>query len=267
MPLKNLLLIVCATMIAACGEPKIDGSSEEAFTASVAKVAESMPPEKREQFQKAVKVVAFSQINMGDMLSGKANAETVKSDMYTSLSGKSGDEVIARANVILEERAAKEKEQALQEIQELVNKKAAADSARAELAKFAVLRSRFMLQDQPYLSHKKPVISLSVTNGTGHAVSRAYFKGTIASPGRSIPWFTGAFNYEIPGGLEPGESADWNLEPNMFSEWGKVNAPADALFTLEVVRLDGADKAALYDAQGLSEREQERLDKLKMQYQ
>ncbi|WP_043309561.1 DUF6694 family lipoprotein [Pseudomonas sp. ML96] len=264
---KQWLVVISAIFIAACGEPKLDGSSEEAFKASVAKVAESMPEEKREHFQSAIKVVAFSHINMADMLSGKANADSIKTDMYASLSGKSGDEVIARAKVIIEERAAKEKEQALQEIQELVNKQAAADLARAELAKFSIQRSRFMLREQKYMTRKQPVIALSVSNGTGKAISRAYFKGTIASPGRSIPWFSDVFNYEIPGGLEPGESAEWMLEPNMFSDWAKVDAPADALFTVEVVRLDGADKAALYDASGLSEREAERLGKLKMQYQ
>ncbi len=54
------------------------------------------------------------------------------------------------------------------------------------------------------------------------------------------------FNYEIPGGLEPGENASWRLTPNMFGEWSKV--PADRLDTIFVVRaiqLDGADRKPL----------------------
>ena len=74
------------------------------------------------------------------------------------------------------------------------------------------------------------------------------------------------FNYQIRGGLEPGESADWSLAPNMFSEWGKVDAPEDALFTVDVVRIDGADNKVLYDSQGLSEHEIARLKMLKEKY-
>ena len=46
--------------------------------------------------------------------------------------------------------------------------------------------------------------------------------------------------------LEPGESADWNLAPNMFSDWGKVEELDDMVFTVTTTRLDGADGEALF---------------------
>jgi len=56
-----------------------------------------------------------------------------------------------------------------------------------------------------------------------------------------VPWVEDDFNYQIPGGLEPGEEARWKLSPNMFSDWGKVDAPPEAVLTVTVLRLDGAD--------------------------
>jgi len=80
---------------------------------------------------------------------------------------------------------------------------------------------------------------LTVRNGTGHPISRAYSRAHTLQPGRSIPWYKDQFNHEISGGLEAGEEASWRLAPNMFSGWGRVTAPSDALFTVEVVKLDG----------------------------
>ena len=113
---------------------------------------------------------------------------------------------------------------------------------------------------------KQPSIQLTVRNGTSFPVSRAYFEGTIASPDRSVPWHQDTFNYSISGGIEPGEDATWNLAPNIFSDWGKVDAPADSIFTVTVERLDGPDGETLYSVRGLGEREIERLAELKSKY-
>ncbi|MFW6054222.1 MAG: hypothetical protein ACOC9J_05360 [Persicimonas sp.] len=108
------------------------------------------------------------------------------------------------------------------------------------------------------------IIELKVTNNTDEAISRAYFKGTYATPSRSVPWLEETFNYSISGGLEPGESATWSLAPNTYSEWGSLEERDDAVFTVEVTRLDGADGEALYEI-GFDEDDAKKLDKLKEQ--
>jgi hypothetical protein len=145
------------------------------------------------------------------------------------------------------------------ELARLRTKKASADTARVELAKFEVQNALFERRTQGFLT--QPVISLAVTNGTGSPVARAYFRGKLATPGRAVPWFEDTFNYEIPGGLEPGENAKWNLEPNMFSGWGSAQAPKGAVLTVTVERLDGPDGKPLFDG-SWSEQEQARLDEL-----
>jgi hypothetical protein len=96
-------------------------------------------------------------------------------------------------------------------------------------------------------------------------VKRAHFVATLASPGRSVPWLKDDFSYEISGGLEPGESAEWHLAPNMFSDWGKVDAPADAVLTVQTVKLEGANGEILDGS--FSDEDQKRLDALKKSVQ
>ena len=163
------------------------------------------------------------------------------------------------------EQKARERVQALTEIKELEEKKGRSTAARAELAKLEVLRSRFYKEERNFGGYQ-PIIELTVRNGTSHAISRAYFVGTLSSPGRSVPWLKEDFNYEISGGVEPGKKVSWRLSPNMFSTWGSIKAPSDAVFTVEVERLDGPDKKALHSARDFTEQDAERLEKLKKKY-
>lgn len=95
-----------------------------------------------------------------------------------------------------------------------------------------------------------------------HVLSRAYFAGSIASPGRSVPWLTGKFDYHIPGGLDPGEEATWNVFPDPLSSWGFVEAPPDAGLTVTVVRLDGSEGKALFSTQEFTAEDVARLESL-----
>jgi hypothetical protein len=185
--------------------------------------------------------------------------------MRDALNGKTAEQVLAQAEQIQAERKAREKEQALAEIRELVAKRDKAEQAEQQLDKFQVVRSRFYMRERQYLG-KQPIIELTVKNGTDQAISRAYFSGTIASPDRSVPWHEDQFNYSISGGLEPGEEATWTLAPNSYSDWGKVDAPADAVFTVLVEKLDGPDGEVLYSTRDFSERDRNRLAELKKQY-
>ncbi|MBU0565105.1 MAG: hypothetical protein KJ890_16580 [Gammaproteobacteria bacterium] len=267
--MKLHLWVICASaaILAGCGEPKLDGSSEQAMQQSVEKVSSKLEPGKQAEFKEALQVVAFSKMDLGALMKGEQTPDGAAGTMLSELDGKTAGEVIVKAASIKAERAAREKEQALREIAELEALTAKAEEAKAQLAKFEVSRSRFYLRDREYSYRKEPIVELAVRNGTEHPISRAYFKGTISSPGRSIPWLIKDFNYTISGGLEPGEAQEWELAPNMFSDWGKVDAPEDALFTVEVVRLDGPDSKALFDARGLSDSQAARLQKLKVQYQ
>jgi len=224
---------------------------------------DSLPSEERERFERALRVVAMDAVAPGgNIFAAAANAESGNAlkGVMARLDGKSAAEVVAMSDEILAARRLRERAQMSQEVEELAAKKTTAEAAAAELAKFEVVRSRFQLQERRF-GRPQPIIEITVRNGTNVPVSRAYFRGTLASPGRSVPWLTEGFNYQISGGLEPGEEASWSLAPNMFGEWGKVDPPQDAVLTVEVTRLDGPEGKAAFDS-AFGDREAARLEEL-----
>jgi hypothetical protein len=166
----------------------------------------------------------------------------------------------AKAAAEQKEQEAKKRAQAEAEIGDLEKKRSESERAKVELAKFVVSKARFKKVKRYF--NLDPIIELSVKNGTDKPISAVYFMGTLATPGRAVPWLKESFSYKISGGLEPGESANWNLAPNMFSEWGKVEGAPDMVLTVEVLRLDGADGSELYSLT-FSDEDQKRLDALR----
>jgi hypothetical protein len=261
-----IVLAAVAALLAGCSDPKVDTTSDETTKTSIEKIKKSLPESKRAEFEKALQLLALSQFNLKSLMSeGSKGADSVSAKMKAAIHGKTGTEIIAEAQKIEAERKEREQVQALAEIKELEEKKAKATEAQKNLAKFEIVRSRFYKQKREFMGNQ-PIIELTVRNGTSHAVSRAYFVGTLASPNRSVPWLKDQFNYSISGGLEAGEKATWKLAPNMFSDRGKVDAPSDAILTVEVERLDGSDGKALYSTREFSEQDAQRLEKLKKEY-
>lgn len=249
--LKSILgfcfLSVFALMtLTACDPPKIDTSSDESVKTSIAKIKDSLDAEKKKKLEDALSVVAMA--GAGEALkdaakgglAGLANIDPdkVKSAAMKTLNGKTADEVIAYADKIVAEQKARERTQALAEIKELSEKKAKADVSAKEIEKFQIIKSRFYIERQAFIN--QPVFDLKVKNGTSQPVSRAFCRGVLSSPGRSIPWHQDDFNFSISGGMEVGEEKSLKLSPNIFSGWGKVEAPADAVFTVTCNRLLGA---------------------------
>ena len=267
---KIIGAVFIVTAIAGCDkllpEPTIDTSTDESIRQSSQKVRESLPEAERAKFDEAIQLLAFSKINLKDIFTeGAAGAGNLESKMKESLNGKTASQIIAEAERIKLEREARQRQQALDEIKELELMKSNAESSKEKLKNFIVIRSRFFQEEQQYRG-KQPIIEITVKNDTNEAVSRAYFEGVLASPGRSVPWHKDTFNYSISGGLEPGEEQSWRLAPNMFSDWGQIVVPADAVFTVTVERIDGADGSALYSATEFTEHDRKRLKELKEKY-
>lgn len=266
--LATCLLIVSAA--SACSSPRIDTSSDDKMKSSIERVRSSLPEERRGKFDEAVATIGMSNINLGnamaDAMAGKTpNADRLLGDVKAALNGKTADEIIAAADKIVAERKAKERDAALKEIAELVKERDAAKLAAVELAKFEILRAKFS-QQKNFIGMKEPRIELRVKNGTGKAVSRAYFVGTITSPGREVPWLKEDFNYSISGGIEPGEEKTWQLSPNSFSPWGAVDAPKDAGLQVTVTRLDGPDGEPIFSVSEFTEEDAARLASLQKEY-
>lgn len=261
------LCLIALLALVGCGKRGIDTSSPEKLEKSIEAQKQTLSPEKQKEYEEAIAVITMKDVDIGNLFQFAADPEGLKrkvADGQKALDGKSVDEVIAMAAKIKADRAVKEREQLAGEVKELEDKRVAAENARAELSAFKVVRSRFYFDKDRFST--KPVIELTVRNGMKSPVKRAYFEGVLSTPGRAVPWVKDDIIYEIKGGLEPGESATWELAPNQFGAWG--GAPrdrVDMVLTVTVTRLDGADGEPIVKGTEFSEFELQRLVELKRQ--
>jgi hypothetical protein len=124
------LIIVCSILaLAACSDPKIDGSSKEAAQASIQKVRDSLPESQRKEFDQAVAQLTMSNLDFKALFTGTQSAEAMADNALASLNGKTASQVITEARALQQARKDKERQQALAEIEELKAKQAKAQAA------------------------------------------------------------------------------------------------------------------------------------------
>jgi len=127
---------------------------------------------------------------------------------------------------------------------------------------FRVIEARLYVGEGGFMPQRR--IVMDVGNETDHVISHARFHGIYATPGRTLPWYEGEFDYEIPGGLEPEETATWVISPNYLESWGVVEKREGAKLFVEVVQLDGADGEPLAARDPFTKQEQiEFMERLK----
>jgi len=266
-----------------CNKPTIDTSNDEVMKTSIQKVKNSLASNKQKEFEKSIQILMFSQIDMKNIFANAFAGKTINNnqllnDMKKSINGKTGLEVIAIAKNLKAKRDKKKKEAEekrleteknyeLSELEALQTKKLLYEKDKSELSKFKIISAKFTQElRNKYSSRTQPIIELVVKNETNFPISRAYFKGTLQSKDRSIPWLVEDFNYEISGGLEPQEKSTWRLAPNMFSKWGTVDNPKDAILTVEVEKLDAVNGKKLYSIRSFTDKDKERLGELEKKY-
>ena len=254
-------------MIAGCSDPKIDTSSMPASVVSVEEVRNSLPTYKRDEFDQGLIIIATSTSFSGiDILNPhRMNAAEIAETANVQMHGLTGDQVIQRADQILRERRAREREQSIRTLKRLEEKRAKAASDQQQLARFTIDSARYYMGASPY-GAPEPVIALTVTNDTDQAISELLLRGVVASPDHSAPWVDETFYYVVPGGIKPGETQEWSLAPNRFGPWGNAQIPSDAELTVTLQGLKGLDEQPLWDSPELTEHELARLERLQKEY-
>ena len=264
-----LLLLPITLLLAGCGKPKVDTSTDQRMKASLEKVRASLPEARRAEFDDSLKTLALANVDgLGDLFA-LAQTGALEQHAKAQLSGKTALEIITEAQRVATERLERQKkaeEQRKQQereerLAELATLRAKLDAESPDLlSKFVVERASFGKSTAGFITENS--IELAVRNGTGKAVSRAYFQAVLLTPGREMPWVDSSFNYSIAGGLEAGEAAVWKLTPNMFGDWAKAPTErTDTIFIARPVRLDGAN-GKCFTGERLSEAEVGRLETL-----
>ena len=264
--LRLSALSLSALVLVGCSDPRVDTSSMPAAVVSIEKVRESLPTYKRDEFDTALKIIAMSSFNGIDLFNPqRMNAAEIAESANAYMHGLTGDEIIERADKMLRQRRAREREQALRTLNRLEAKQDSAQRAQEHLAQISIDNARYYISTSPY-GALEPVLELTVTNGSDHAVAELMLHGVLKSPNREVAWVDETFYYAISGGLAPGESATWSLAPNRFGPWGNDQIPRNAALTLTLLGVNSSEGEPLWDAPALTDNEAERLEELRAEY-
>jgi hypothetical protein len=253
---RTITLLVFIALLTTSCSPKIDTSSKNKMVSSIEKVRQSLPENKRAEFDASLQMLFY--IQMSEYFLGEPDA---LSNSQLNIDGKTGLEIITLANNLEKQEQEQKRKRVMQEIKELENKKVSAEKEKTELAKFKLVSSRFYKQKKYY--KEELIIEFTMKNETNHPISGGYFIGTLASPNRSVPWLKELFNYSISGGLEPGEEITLRLVPRYSSELNTINISQDAVFTIEVRQLDGVKNKPLFSACKFTGEDEKKLRELK----
>ena len=265
---KIILLAAVAVMLTAC-EARVNASNPEALRKSVAAIQKDMTEEERKEFSQSMMVIAFDTVDPSTIgaFSTDKGSELLVAALGEKVNGKTGKQVIRLG---YETRIRKLDEQLTSTFKVVEQAKAERSKHKATFDAVVLSGAKFSVR-RSYID--TPVISMTIHNGSPMAIRRVFFHGTLSSPGRSIPWVDDDFNYEFPGGLEPGETKQLDLEPSMFSGWGNsdFNRRDDLQMKVTVVNLEGAsgEKLVKGDAEDAAAKERElvELQKQKVEYE
>lgn len=245
--MKKVSVMLLATMlVAGCGQ-RVNTSSPDAYSKSVAAMIKDMPTDKQAEFKDSLIAITF---NTADPETGIWSQADPTAPVFLGakdkINGLTADQIIKLG---------------YQTRIKLLDQKIAEDAASAQRyqaarAKVADVFQGVKLDGAQYRINKgvldieQPQILLHITNGSKRPIKTIYVNGVLTSPGRAVPWVSSGFNYEFAGGLEPGESQSLTLEPNMFGDWkgqDSFSHRTDLHLDLTLTNAAGADGKMMID--------------------
>jgi Pyruvate/2-oxoacid:ferredoxin oxidoreductase gamma subunit len=92
---KNIFSVIAVLMLTACGDPKIDASSDETMAESLQAIVDELPNEKKEQFKEAV--TGIYMVGAFASMGSDKSKEEIQAAIAAKLDGKTADEIFAMA--------------------------------------------------------------------------------------------------------------------------------------------------------------------------
>lgn len=241
---KILVLLGALPVVTAC-QPTVDTSNAQAYSASIQKMTANMSPQQKTDFQQALAALAF---DSADPSNGMLTSADPTSPVYLGASekikGKTAGEILkagdeAQLNAL--NAALAEDSAAIQRANAERQKNAAIfDNIHVDNARYHV--------DSDMIGMNHAIVSFDLSNASKVPIRAIYLHGILSSQGRSVPWVSSDINYDIQGGLEPGEHKHLDLEPNMFGDWAAKDNFAhrpDLHLSLTVTNIEGPDGTKL----------------------
>ncbi len=259
---KMMVFILTAALLAACSsDSKFNASSPETTKESISRLKYALPESRRPEFERAIRTILQGSLRTNDPA---AESAEMTEEVRLSLDGKNAEQIIAEAARVKGEREKQEMNLERQELAALEAKYKSFLDAGDQLAHFRILSSRFYIRRDEMLG-EKPVIEMKVKNETHYTVYSVYLECSL-SGAEAAPSDRKKLQYDIHGGLQPGQMSHWYLSPDAFFDWENMKIPRKPGLKISVVRIDGPDGNALFAARELSEPEMKRLAELKLKY-
>ena len=212
----------------------MDVANIEALEQSLFDLREAMTPEEHARFNEALDYLVGG-VAVSSAEPDRDRVEYVL-DMYRPLAGRTAEGIVAEARFrrIREVRSA---------VIYLESGRDATEAARRELAEFQFGAARVFKRHRQYLEW--PVIEMRVFNGTDRTVHLVHFRAALLGPDEEDPWLVEEFDHVVLGGVEPGGSDVWRIEPEQ-RDWIRLIDPhPDLMFRIEPMRLDALGGAVL----------------------
>jgi len=239
-------MLLATMLVAGCGQ-RVNTSSPDAYSKSIEAMVKDMSADKQAALKDSLIAITFNTPEPETGIWSQAEPTApVFLGAKDKINGLTADQIIKLG---------------YQTRIKLLDQKIADDAASAQRyqaarAKVADVFQGVKIDNAQYRVDKgaididRPQIMLHITNGSKRPIKTIYVKGILTSPGRAVPWISSDFNYEFPGGLEPGESQSLTLEPNMFGDWKPQDSfahRADLHLDLTLINAAGADGTMLID--------------------
>jgi hypothetical protein len=239
-------MLLAAMLVAGCGQ-RVNTSSPDAYSKSIEAMIKDMSGDKQAELKDSLIAITFDTAEPETSIWSQAEPTApVFLGAKDKINGLTADQIIKLG---------------YQTRIKLLDQKIADDAASAQRyqaarAKVADVFQGVKIDNAQYRIEKgaididRPQIMLRITNGSKRPIKTVYVKGILTSTGRAVPWISSDFNYEFPGGLEPGESQSLTLEPNMFGDWkpqDSFSRRTDLHLDLTLINAAGGDGTMLLD--------------------
>lgn len=212
------MLTLCATPVAA---QTVDGTTVESYERSVRAMVDTLPEADRPVFAKGMMNMIITGYPAAAGVEGLALMSIMPAAVdaaHITLDGVTLKQIMERGRSLADSQAG------------------AADAATNDLAtdRQACLVSAVSIENAKVEKGAyNTLLTMTVTNGLGWAVSGLRFEYSVATPGRSVSWLEDDVSLAIAGGIEPGESR--TVSTSLFGLPAEAVAPLRADIALNDV--------------------------------
>ena len=248
--MKINAVIILVLLLSACSsglDRKLDGSSEQAFAASLGGMKKSSKPEEVAKLDQALLALAITDVSIGyeggilgalNTLSVDYTPEQLAEALMPQVDGKTGRELIVAGQKRKKAEAAKQLAKVDAELMQLRAARDQRFAVKGLLDRIQVLEPS--LRFNSVASQRSSMIEFTVKNGIDLPLSQLFLRGVAAEPTSNKILFADDINYKLSERLPPGESKTIrlpNMDPgkwNSLEVWGRSNLQ----FTVELVNAE-----------------------------